>query len=275
MKRLLLVGLLTCANLLNAQTFGNMPFTTPQTSNPAFIVLNDLPKLNVYGKTGRYFNSSYVGYNQYSSKLKGSFGVYYNGFRANDSELNGFNKNNVGISYARLFNINEKWKYSLGAGVEMAASGGFSPGEFQLRLDLGFNVGSVIYNGDFFTSVNAGSSLDGNGRFTIRSGYKLKPFQNKDFSITPIVSINQLGGRTFLEGNLNIAHKKMSLNLGYNYNGLNVGFGYDFKKFRLNYTVGNMFLPDSRRIYHEIGIQFKFNKKSEAARDTKFNHRLF
>lgn len=275
MKQLFLVSILACTTLLNAQTFGNMPFSTPQISNPAFIALNDLPKLNVYGKTGRRFNSSYVGYNRYAPKLNGTLGIYFNGFAAKDSGLNVFDKNNIGISYARLFHINEQWKYTLGTGVEISGSGSHINGETTLRLDLGVNFGGVLYTNKFFTALNFGSALDGRGQFAWRTGYEWQPFKNKDFSFTPIISINRLGGRTYLEGNVNLGYKELSLNLGYNYNGFNAGVGYDFKRFKLNYSLSNMFSIDSKQIYHEIGIQFKLSKDKQGGSGVQISNRLF
>ena len=275
MKQLLLIFTFGAAIQVVAQTYGNMPFTTPQVSNPALIALNETPQLNVYSKFGRMFNSQYVGYNRYAPKLKGAFGIYYNGFNPNASELVQFNKNNLGFSYAHLFSINDKWKYSLGAAFDFAFSGTSYNGETTFNYDLGFNFGGVLYANDFFTAINYGISIKGMDNFAWRTGYKFQPFNNKDFSLTPIVTINNYGGRTMLEGNLNIAYKKVSLNLGYNFGGYNAGISYDFKRFKLNYTIGNMFSTDSKQIYHEGGIQFKLNKKHQGGKDIKFNHRLF
>ncbi|MDX1350804.1 MAG: hypothetical protein R3279_11175, partial [Putridiphycobacter sp.] len=89
-----------------------------------------------------------------------------------------------------------------------------------------------------------------------------------------MASVRYVAGRTYMEGNLNIAYKKFSVNLGYNYNAFNIGVGYDFKRFRLNYNVGKMFAPNSNGLYHEGGIQFKLSK-SRQPQKTAFNHRLF
>ena len=53
MKQLLLIFTFGAAIQVVAQTYGNMPFTTPQVSNPALIALNETPQLNVYSKFGR------------------------------------------------------------------------------------------------------------------------------------------------------------------------------------------------------------------------------
>ncbi|MFD1550786.1 hypothetical protein DNU06_05700 [Putridiphycobacter roseus] len=275
MKKFLIIALAGITTQVSAQTYGNMPFTTPQVSNPAFIALNETPQLNVYSKFGKMFNSQYIGYNRYAPKLKGSFGVYYNGFNSNYNDLYRQNRNNIGLSYARLFSINDKWKYAIGAGFDFAASGSAFNGETSFNYDLGFNVGGVLYADKFFTGINYGNSIHGVANFAWRTGYKLQPFHNKDFSLTPMLTINQFGGHTELEGNLNIAYKKVSLNLGYNYGGYNAGISYDFKRFKLNYTIGNMFSIDEKQIYHEGGIQFKLNKKHQGGKDVKFNHRLF
>lgn len=275
MKHLILGSLLACTSLVNAQTFGNMPFTTQQISNPSFTALNELPTLNVHGKVGRLFNSSYIGYNQYSKKLKGTWGVYYNGFNAKVSDVWKVNRSRLGFSYARLFEINDNWRYSLGAGIDMSRGGYHYSGETILDFDLGINVGGTLYGKNLFTALNFGYSIDGRSRFEWKTGYKLTPLKNTDFSITPILTINSLGGRLYTEANVNFGYKKLSLNLGYNYDGVNAGFAYDFNRFKVNYSVGNMFSLNSKQYFHEAGIQYKLGKKRQAKRDTKFNHRLF
>ena len=273
MKSLYLITALTYATGLKAQTFSNMPFSTPQASNPAFTALSDLPQLNVYGKTGPLFRTIYAGYHQDAPKLNGIMGMYYSGFRSNHKGLTALNKNNLGLSYARLFRLNDKWQYSLGAGLELSAGGSHFNGTTTVWVDMGINLGGMLYTDQFFTALNLGTSVDAGGQLAWRTGYKWQPFGNKDISITPILTTNWIWGRMYLEGNLNLGYKKLNLNLGRNYNGFNAGIGYDFNRLRINYSVSNMFEIDNQELYHELGIQLKFAKPSD--QKPRFNHRLF
>lgn len=277
MRLLFLALLMSASTMLTAQTMGTMPFSTPQLSNPAFIALNNQPQLNVYGKLGSRFGSSYVGYNQYSPKLKGTWGVFHNSFVARLSDDYRFNKNNMGVSYARLFNINDKWKYSLGAGLQVGGLDRNFPNESSFDFAVDFNVGGVLYANNFFTAINYSPSLIGNANhFAWRTGYKVRPFNNKDFSITPIITFTNFGsGNINTEYNINLAYKNLSLNFGYNLGGFNMGVAYEFKRFSLFYTFGNMYSINSRDFYGEGGIRFNLSKKNKGGKNANFNHRLF
>jgi len=277
MKNLLLVPFVVLSLNANAQVFGNMPFTTAQTTNPALIALPELPRLNVFGSFESNFKSSYIGYSRYSKKLKGSVGINYNGI-LRDTDLPIDNRlGTIGVNYAKLFNLGNKWKYSLGVGMDFAGSGWVYNGASESDFNLAGNIGGMLYSNRFFTGVNFGVNLSGRYQYGIRAGYKFVPFQDKNFSITPILALvkpfGQGGGPSF-EANLNLSYHKMHLSLGYNHGGVNVGIGYDFKRFRLNYNVGNNLLINPKVLNHQFGIQFKLSKKHQP-RQTDFNHRLF
>ena len=276
MKQLMIAGLLFVANSLQAQTYGNMPFTTPQMTNPALIALPELPQLNVVGLYSRYLSSSYIGYSQYSSKLKGSIGINYNGVYSGNNLPYQYNIGRIGLTYAKLFNLNKKWKYALGAGINMAGAGWSYNGETEFNLNLDAHIGGMLYADRFFTGLNIGIDNIGGYQYALRTGYKIQPFKNKDFSVTPILTLVKpfgQGGGPSIEGNLNFDYQKMHLSVGYNNGGMNVGIGYDFKRFRLNYNIGHNFFTDPKTLYHQGGIQFKLSKKHQPQK-TEFNHRL-
>ncbi|MFK8045080.1 MAG: hypothetical protein AB8B72_06275 [Crocinitomicaceae bacterium] len=277
MKNIVFIMLMGLSLNAEAQLFSNMPFTTAQTTNPALIALPELPQLNVFGSYNRYFSSTYFGYSQYSKKLKGSIGINYNGIYNGYNLPYNYNTGTIGINYAKLFNLNEKWKYSLGVGVDFAGNGWMYNGESGSSFALVGNFGGVLYADRFFTSLNVGFNLSGRYQYGIRTGYKLTPFRNKDFSITPVLSLTKpfaQGGGPTVALNVNLSYNKIHFNTGFTGNDMNVGIGYDFKRFRLNYSIAKAVFYEGGPITHQFGLQFNLNKKHDPKK-TEFNHRLF
>lgn len=273
MKHFILAALIGISAHGMSQAYSNMPFSNSLAENPALTGLTYQPKLDLLYKHSRNFNSYYAGYSQYSDKLKGGLGVYVYGLNSLGFTDFQMNRSRIGLSYAFQNSINSKWHYSLGAAFEFSGSGYSYDGETEFSFDLGFNIGGMLFTDNFFTSLKYGQTIIGRGEIVLRTGYKWQPFQNEDFSITPILTYKNNFNNGSFEANLNISYKNMHLNLGHNYGGLNLGLGYDFKRFRLNYNVGSMFETNVKSLSHEIGVQFKLKSKNDKA--SKFNHNLF
>jgi len=267
------------------QIESNLRFSNPQLTNPALTGIFSTPQINLsttnmFGK----YNNTYLDYSQYSNKLHGGVGAYSNNFFFSMPDSDKIiSSNSLGFSYAYQNNINDNWHYSVGSSFNLGIANSPYTGNPKSQLQLGFNVGGLIYTKSFFASVNYGYVHQKDlvnispQALRVSSGYKFKPFKNADLFITPTLYYTHRYGYGDLSANLEVQFKKLHIGAGIGNGRPNASIGYDFNKFRLNYNVGGGFgsvLDHPEYTIHQLSIKFNLKNKNNSNRSS-FDLNLF
>lgn len=272
MKHFIIAGLMIASTSAQSQVITNMPFSTPELSNPAFTGMYDQSRLSLYSGFGQYFSQYYAGYSQYSNRLNGGLGAYVRGTNINfDTQTKG-RSYAVGLSYAYQHKINENWRFSSGLSAEFGQANYYNFPDNYPSLIIGLKAGGLIYSDHFFSSLTVNAFTYDRFLVQSRTGYQIKPFENKDFSITPILTY-QYDQYHRLALNIELAYKRFHIGGGISGGRGNLSAGIDFKRFRINYNYGNL-SNDFKYNTHQFSLQFKIGSSKNRA-SKAFNKNLF
>jgi len=255
-------------------TFTNLKFSSPLISNPALTGLGKTPQLNFKFSHFYGLNRTYLDYNQYSNKLHGGLGVYFNAGRF---ELYKESFSYFGFNYAYQNKITDKWNYSIGAGVDFSGSYGYSNGTSYSSLYFNYHLGGLLYTKKFFMGITAKDLYKKYSKsLNFSFGYQIQPFKNKAFYITPSLQFsNQYNSFSISSVDLNLKYKNFSIGGGYQRGFAYLNLGYDFNRFRVNYSLGKFNNWLGEDYSHEFAIKFKLNNKKQQPKSLRFNANLF
>ncbi len=270
--KVIIAGAILITNTAQGQDYTNLKFSSPLKYNPALTGLQNDTEINLrFTHLNSYFsqnsyNSLYGDFSQYSKKLHGGVGFYLN-----TGNRNNYNFTEGRLSYAFQNKINDKWNYSIGSSLEFSA-GVYKYGEqLESYVDTDLSVGGIVYSNRFFTSINADNLLSKDQSFSVGVGREFN--FNTNFSMTPSFDLISNYGSLGFKTNVAMRYKKFNFGLGYNNGRLNANVGYDFKKLRVNYSIGNIGNGFEKYNLHEVSLKFRLNNGSTTR--TKFNFNLF
>jgi hypothetical protein len=103
--------LFTYSAISQDQDFNQLNFSSPLKYNPALTGLQNDTELNLRATRAYKYNSVYSDFSQYSKKVHGAVGFYYNKGRMEQGKSDFYSG---GVTYAYQNKLSDKWNYSIG-----------------------------------------------------------------------------------------------------------------------------------------------------------------
>jgi len=270
----------------------------PQLANSAFTGTSNFNRLSV----GTYFRpiaksiylfNNYVGYDQYVNKLHGGLGV-----EISQSVFGNFHSHSVNqfmLNYAYHQRLTSKLKLSIGLGGgistrfdrfnQIDSIGSIIGDTAVYTTNFRWKAGVLLHSENFYFGLqyipaiglqNNPYQLD-NELLKVYIGGVLRPFKNKDLSLSPSLYYATQDGFQSMTLQLAFATQKYAFGLNLT-NGDNLGaFGaMYFDKFDIKYSYNRSFSPLSSTGNggHELIFNYKFKSKNSIP-TTTFTPKLF
>lgn len=298
-KFILLILILTFSKTgLTQEPQFSLQRSLPQLANTAFTGTSNFNRLAIgtyYLPIAKniYYLTSYVGYDQYVDKLHGGLGAEIS--QSVFGNLHSHSINQFMVNYAYHQRLTSKFKLSVGLGggistrfdrFNLIDSLGSILGDTAIyRSNFRWKAGVLVHSENFYFGLQYIPAVGSKNNlyqfdYDLFKGFiggDLRPFKNKNLSLSPSMLYTTQDG--FQSMTLQLAFATQKFALGVNSTNLDNlgGFGaMYFDKFDIKYNFNRSFSPLSwtGKGGHELIFNYKFKSKNNISA-TSFTPKLF